>query len=156
MTYEILRWAPVVVVLLFIAGVYLWFWLDERRFATRIDRRFAKYKTEPRPVGPRNLTWQEAEELKWKGRIADKANDLEQRVTALEERTERQANLIERLFLDKWQTATPSPATESHIKGDPLGVERDSTTLPTLRFSQSDPPIMDVGLVARVYESAEE
>jgi len=80
---------------------------------------------------------------------------LEQRVTALEERTERQANLIERLFLDKWQTATPSRATESHIKGDPLGVERDSTTLPTLRFSPSDPPIIKGGHAERLSEFVE-
>jgi len=88
-------------------------------------------KTEARPVGPRNLTWQEAEELRWKGRIADKANDLEQRVTALEKRTKRQANLIERLFLDKWEAATPStdslpgPTLEQRVKALERQIEMD-------------------------------
>jgi len=96
-------------------------------------------KTEPRPVGPRNLTWQEAEELKWKGRIADKANDLEQRVTALEEKMPEDMNLhLDQLFnrvqilerkLDAYlETATPSPPTASPTREVPSdAAERDYT-----------------------------
>jgi len=88
--------------------------------------------------------------------------ELEQRVTALEKRQtafeiswDSQLGRDLRLKIVAEVAATPSPATESHIKGDPLGVERDSTTLPTLRFSQSGHPTTGAGLAGNVSGSVE-
>ena len=84
-------------------------------------------------------------------------DSLEQRVTALEEEMGALNFRVGSLELvtPLPSSATPSRATESHIKGDPLGVERDSTTLPTLRFSPSDPRIIKGGHAERLSEFAE-
>jgi len=115
-TYEILRWAPVAVVLLFIAGVFLWFWLDERRFAAQVDRRFAPYKVEPR------LTPTQEEVIRtqpWTKPIIDPVGairDLEQRVTALEEGQEdleRGAHSLILTHIKAWHSLSPPTVTSS-------------------------------------------
>ena len=130
-----------------LALILWWAWRQETasRFADTLDRRFAKYKTEPtaRPWTPADCHL---------AIVNDRleAKKLEQRVTALEKTWDVYHGETTRLTL-----ATPSQATESHIKGNPLAVERDSTTLPTLRFSQSDPPIIKGGHAERLSEFAE-
>ena len=95
--------ASVTLVIGAVAAILWWAWRQETesRFADTLDRRFAKEK--PKVKWWRTKDWPES--------------TLEQRVTALEKRTKRQANLIERLFLDKWEAATPStdslPDTET-------------------------------------------
>ena len=134
-----------------VAAILWWAWRQETasRYADTLDRRFAKDKTEPKPLKA-YLDW-----VNWRGA-------LEQRVTALEEQQEvfllHIPNLWKEVVALKRFTGLadiPSPPTESHIKGDPLGVERDSTTLPTLRFSQSGPPIIKGGHAERLSEFAE-
>ena len=151
-----------VVAMVAIVLAFMWWWTTENW-----DWASAELKpprTVPQETEGRPLSWAEAEELKWKGRVADGLNDLtlqqlpslEQRVTALEEGQEdleRGAHSLILTHIKAWHS--PSRATESHIKGDPLGVERDSTTLPTLRFSQSDPPIIKGGHAERLSEFAE-
>jgi len=101
------------------------------------DKLEPKEREEPKPLKA-YLDW-----VNWRG-------TLEQRVAALEKTWDVYHGETTRLTL-----ATPSQATESHIKGNPLAVERDSTTLPTLRFSQSDPPIIKGGHAERLSEFAE-
>ena len=83
--------------------------------------------------------------------------NLEQRVTALEKEMGALNFRVGSLELvtPLPSSASPSRATESHIKGDPLGVERVSTTLPTLRFSQSGHPTTGAGLAGNVSGSVE-
>ena len=151
-----------------VAAILWWAWRQETagRFADTLDRRFAKDKTEPKPLRA-YLDW-----VNWRG-------ELEQRVTVLENQVDNHTGWLEthnrflnrleqqgqthfldirdlRMSLDTMgEAATPSRATESHIKGDPLAVERASTTLPTLRFSPSDPPIIKGGHAERLSEFAE-
>ena len=90
-------------------------------------------KTEARPVGPRNLTWQEAEELKWKGRIADKANELEHRVTALEERTgmlEEIENQIHSINPPLRGLSSPDSSPDTETQADPQSLS--NTLSPSL------------------------
>ena len=94
--------------------VFMWWWTTENW-----DWASAELKP-PRTV---RLSLETAAEFAEVWTVADcqlQILELEQRVTALEERTERQANLIEHLFLDKWQAATPStdslPDTETQAE----------------------------------------
>ena len=160
--------------------LFAWWWTTENWDWASAELK--PPRTVPQETKGRPLSWAETEELKWKGRVADGLNDLtlqqlpslEQRVTALEEdnrwhrtaaellmnleprlaEVENVMNQIHKLEPPLPLAATPSPATESHIKGDSLGVERDSTTLPTLRFSPSDPRIIQGGPVDQESESA--
>ena len=129
MRYEILRWVPVAVVLLFLAGVYLWFWLVEKRFATQVDRRFAPYKTEPKDREISEREWRDmsmpTEERFW---------ELEQRVTALEEQQEVFLLHIPNLWKEvvalkrfAGLAATPSPPTAPDLTPGPTA----NVTMPT-------------------------
>ena len=84
---------PTAVAMVAILVLFAWWWTTENW-----DWASAELKppcTVPQETEGRPLSWAEAEELKWKGRVADGLNDLtlqqlpslEQRVTALEERT---------------------------------------------------------------------
>jgi len=131
--YEI---ASVTLVIGLVALILWWAWRQETagRFADTLDRRFAKEK--PKVKWWRTKDWPES--------------TLEQRVRALE----KVVNTIHKLS-PPLPLATPSRATESHIKGDPLGAEQDYTTPPTLRFSPSDPRIIKGGHAERLSEFAE-
>ena len=109
--------ASVTLVIGAVAAILWWAWRQETasRFADTLDRRFAKEK--PKVKWWRTKDWPES--------------TLEQRVTALEKRTKRQANLIERLFLDKWEAATPStdsspgPTLEQRVTALERQIEMD-------------------------------
>jgi len=142
--------------------VFMWWWTTENW-----DWASAELKpprTVPQEPGPvtvaRRLAhhWQMLETLSDLSEIqTEQRKKLEQRVTALEEEMGALNFRVGSLELvtPLPSSATPSRATESHIKGDPLGVERDSTTLPTLRFSPSDPRITPGGPVGSGSEFAE-
>jgi len=181
MRYEILRLGPVVVVLLFIAGAFLWFWLDERRFAAQVDRRFAPYKTqpkereEPKPLKA-YLDWVDWREMtdKWMELQEDihrttsrLFQTMGQRVTALEEEMgtddptrwtlrDRIVGLEQQIGVLQG-AATPSRPTASPTTDRSWAVaEQDYTPRLSPASWPSDQQIMDAGPVARVYESAEE
>jgi len=129
MRYEILRLGPVVVVLLFIAGVFLWFWLDERRFAAQLDRRFAPYKTQPKER-------EEREEPKPLKAYLDWVNwreELERRVTALEERTgmlEEIENQIHSINPPLRGLSSPDSSPDTETQADPQSLS--NTLSPSL------------------------
>ena len=165
MRYEILRLGPVVVVLLFIAGVFLWFWLDERRFAAQVDRRFAPYKTHPKPL-------QFAET----GDFLDHLATVEQRVTALEKynrwhrtaaellmnleprlaEVENVMNQIHKLEPPLPLAATPSQVTDASITGANWDVaKQESIPAPFQQSWQSAQPTTNAGRVERFYDSVD-
>jgi len=98
--------------------VFMWWWTTEKW-----DWASAELKpprTVPQETEGRPLSWAEAEELKWKGRVADGLNDLtlqqlpslEQRVTALEEGQEdleRGAHSLILTHIKAWHSPSPPP-----------------------------------------------
>ena len=139
--------------------VFMWWWTTENWGWASAELK--PPRTVPQEPGPvtvaRRLAhhWQMLETLSDLSEIqTEQRKKLEQRITALEEQQEVFLLHIPNLWKEvvalkrfAGLADIPSPPTESHIKGDPLGVERDSTTLPTLRFSPSDPRIIKGGPV---------
>jgi len=130
-----------------LAVILWWAWRQETasRFADTLDRRFAPYKTQPK----------EREELKPLKAYLDWVNwrgELEQRVTALEDKTE----ILEFDLHELEVAATPSPPTASPTTGSPSdAAERDYTPRLSPASWRSDQRIIKGGHAERLSEFAE-
>jgi len=177
--YEI---ASVTLVIGLVALILWWAWRQETagRFADTLDRRFAKYKTEPKPVTvARRLAhhWQMLETLSGLSEIqTEQRKKLEQRVTALEEdnrwhrtaaellmnleprlaEVENVMNQIHKLEPPLPLAAIPSQVTDASITGANWDVaEQESIPPESLASSRSDQRIIVGGRVGRALKSAD-
>lgn len=145
------------VVVFAVLALTLWFlWrLENRRFATRVDRRVAQYKTEPKESVPLSEEANLAEEM-WdqehqiKLTVSSWTPDLEQRVTALEEIVNSVHSVNPPL------AATPSPPTANPTTEAHWGVaEPEFIQVMTKTYSPSVQADIKRGLAELGLESVE-
>jgi len=126
MTYWLFLAGSVAGTLGLVALILWWAWRQEasRRFASTLDRRFAKEKAEPKTTSSSSNTCKVVGK-QWGATIPQRVNALEQRVTALEEGQED----LERA----WHS--PSPALASPTTDCPWAATEQAPIPPGIRQS---------------------